>query len=291
MKYILLLLSIFFASLGQTQVWRGYEVDELVNGTGIIKKIGAPLIGYSFDTTDVSRKDRITATIDYRDYKKDGYYVQYFNYPTDTASVEYFVGDIGVGNVYYKYPSGQLKQTGVYENGVLRITEMWNENGERYLKNVKINSAGLFTNDSAEILHGRYPVFAGCGRAGEGYVYFINGIVDSTVHTVPSIHGRFQESRINYRTNLLTMTFFDENNNVTHINQLGIDSGEPIEFSHYNEIAYSCDKSKFSKVIYTRTFYPQSSIIKEEGYYENGQKTGNWIYYDEHGEILRQEHY
>lgn len=262
-----------------------------MNGTGIIKKIGAPLMGYSFDTTDVSRKDRITATIEYRDYKKNGYYVQFFNYPTDTASVEYFVDDIGVGNAYYKYPNGRLKQMGVYENGVLRITEMWNEKGERYLKNVKVNSAGLFTDDSAEILHGRYPVFAGCGRLGEGYVYFTAGIVDSTVHNMYSIHGRFEESRINYRTKLLTMTFFDENNNITHINQIGIATGETIEFSHYNEIAYSCDKSKFSKKIHTRTFYPQSPILKAEGYYENGQKTGSWIYYDQHGEILRQEHY
>src|ERR1051326_848124 len=132
------MLLIPFLSFGQK--WKGYEEKNLKDGSGIVTEFGKPLIGYTFNIADTSRYGKITAIVEYQNNRINGRRIQFFNYPSDTASIEYYKNDTLNGPFLYNHTNGKLWTKGIYKMGVLvGQQEYWTESGEKIVDNISYN--------------------------------------------------------------------------------------------------------------------------------------------------------
>ncbi len=90
-------------------------------GKQVIRTDGDRLLGYTYFINDSSTYSSNTSIVEYACGKKNGLYIQYFNYPDKIASVDYYVNDEPQGPFYSYYPNGQIKEIGFYENGIRKM--------------------------------------------------------------------------------------------------------------------------------------------------------------------------
>lgn len=248
---------------------------ELLNNEGkkVVKIDGEPLMGYTYLTNELKSN---TTTIEYSNNKKNGLYIQYFKYPDEVASVEYYIDDKLSGPFFYYWKNGVLGTTGIYENGERKILNKWMPDGTTFIKKIIYDSlTSQFKNIDFELLNGRVII--------EGKeAFFTSGNIDSL------IIGK--DIKQNYIDSTRTLSFFDKNGNITNIRKIKILQFDFI-IDSFEGHATIIDNSKFSNEIYEIIYYKNSNVIKEKGSYKDFKKNGLWLYYNEKGILIKEENY
>jgi|TARA_B110000259_G_C13995651_1_gene394291 hypothetical protein len=239
---------------------------------------GKPLFGYPYLINEPLTYNSTTATIESSNNKNDGMYVQYFKYPNEIASVDFYEKNVQKGPFYNYYRNGNIKETGFYENGIRKIIDKWFHDGTKYLKQFYYDTiSNVYKDIQLRLLDGRYIL--------EGkQVYFTKGKVDSTVND----QGKFMSTHDNYIDSIRTLVYYDKdgfkkNKRVIKIKTISFTIDLYKGFAFFNALC------EYEKKTYDITYYEKSNVVKEKGAYENYKKTGKWIYYNLESEITKEE--
>ena len=241
---------------------------------------GKPMLGYPYFINDASTYNYTTVTIETSNNKNDGMYVQYFKYPNEIASVDFYEKGVQKGPFYNYYRNGNIKEIGLYENGIRKVIDKWFHDGTKHLKQFHYDTIGdLYKDIQLRFLDGRYIL-------GGRQVYFTNGKIDSTVND----QGNFIHTNNNYNDSIRTLVFYDKDGfkkNKRIIKMKAI----RFTINSYMDFAFFENHCEYEKKTYEITYYAKSNLVKEKGAYENYKKTGKWFYYNSEGKITKEENF
>jgi antitoxin component YwqK of YwqJK toxin-antitoxin module len=265
------------------------EENNLVNGNGQIIEYGKPLWGYSYNVANTGQYGSITAITEYKNNRRNGRRIQFFNYPYDTASVEHYVNDTLSGSYYYNHTNGKLWTKGVYSNNsYANPPEYWSEDGEKLNENISFNeSTHLYYLDGL-ICNGKIMLYGHGGLDNmhvRDVIWFSKGNIDSVYSyrwaywgKSSEIHRNYVDSTRSYIPYLVgEKPMWSYSFRIDTINSGLYRDGQDLFFNDRDRVTMD------GKCI---TYYPDGKMIKEEGYYRNGKQVGEWRSYDESGNLI-----
>lgn len=254
-----------------------------------------PLFGYTYNLFDTSNNGKITAIVEYKNNRRNGRRIQFFSYPYDTASVEYYRNDTLNGPYYYNHTSGKLWVRGIYFNGSHAAgPEYWNEEGQKINENVKCDAlTGLHYLDG-KLCEGKYSIY-GYGGLNNAQVtddiWFTHGRIDSIYSYRWAYWGKSSEIRRNYiDSSRVNWNFSNKGLPVWCYSEKMTDIfSNRIQTDGYHLVIRDVDKV----VMHGEqiSFHADTNVISEKTYYYDGEKTGTWQFFDHKGNLIRTEQY
>lgn len=240
--------------------------EVLPNSGTIIKRIdGKPLQGITYRINEPTSYKNFTSMQEYSNNKKNGFLIQYFNYPDSIYSVNYFEDNVQKGPYFSYYRNGNIKETG-YDIPF----DKWTVDGIKYEKNIKFDSISrVFIDNAGRFLDGK-KILSGAS------IYFSKGKVDS---------ADFGTIFINYIEKTRRYEF--QSGNIHDIRYFDLESSNYTIYNYQNFTSFQ-DLSPVKTKYKVEMFYPNSDVIKESGSYEFNKKTGNWKYYNDKGEFINE---
>ena len=240
---------------------------------------GEPLLGYRYNAYDPSTYNTNTTVVEYSNGMIDGLYIQYFNFPGEVASVEYYIKGVPKGPYFYYHENGKLRAIGYYGDGD-KVIDKWDYDGTRMLRKVQYDTlSSRYMDIHMKPLNGRSVL--------DGWnVYFTNGRIDSAVSDV----GKLTGCHDNYIDSTRTLIFYADDgliNNIRIIKRILMG----VKIRDFEGFAYLSDQSEFAKETYEIMYYLGSKVVMERGAYKNGKKVGKWYHYNEQGRRIKTYRY
>lgn len=160
------------------------RIDSLLqNGNGKIIEYGTRIYGYPFNDFDTTIYNKITVIQEFESNKKNGKRIQFFKYPADTASVEYYKNDFMEGPFYYNHKNGKIWKKGFNRGGKsVGQVELWTEDGHKVEKNLEYKEIDGLIYLNGQLCNGK-RIIVGHSGLNDGKVlnalYFTHGRIDS----------------------------------------------------------------------------------------------------------------
>lgn len=252
----------------------GFDCELLNNdGKKVVQISGKPLIGYEEDSLNLSS----TTTIEYYNGMKNGLFIQYFNYPNEIASVNYYENDKLKGPYYQYHKNGNTKEIGLFVNGIKKALNKWDENGTSYLFNFKMDTnSNLYSNNYNQLLNGKFLLI-------NTEIFFSKGKIDSTV--VKDLNNKICT---NFIDSSITTTSFDNDGFRTSIKFFKLKSID-IEILQNNNNFFISYKTKYSNNYEEIKFFDKLNIVKERCYISFPEKEVEKCYnYNKKGELIKE---
>jgi antitoxin component YwqK of YwqJK toxin-antitoxin module len=275
MRSVIVIL-IFLPSILFGQKW-GYREMNLKDGAGIDTEYGTPLMGYIYDTADHSRYGKITAITEYKNKKINGRHIQFFSYPYDTASVEFYKEGVFDGAFYYRYRDGKLWYKGIAKNGIIVEKKYWTEKGEKVSNAISYNESDHSYYSNNKQCNGK--VIIGNGHTN---VYFNDGKIDSIDSYGFAYWGISMEIKQNYIDSTRQYINYYEHGNIAWIRSEKIVSICPTRLYILDGMTYLSDCDKLVQDGKFIDYYDDGRhTIKSITFYKNDLRVGEWKFYSE----------
>jgi len=261
---------------------------ELLNfeGKKTVRIDGEPIHGYVYFPNNSSTFSSNTTTMEYYNNKKNGLYIQYFKYPKELASVQYYVDDIARGPFIFYHKNGNIREIGYYENGQSIFVDEWTEDGTKFLKNIQYDSLqNVYTDNNSNNLDGKYLIKGGCYGFRGGFVFLNDGKIDS----LKSNDGHF-DITINYVDSSRNILTFYKNGNKRHLLKIKLNTINH-SLKEYNRFPNLCEISELSDKSYNIFYHENTPNVSAKGYRQDGKNIGKWYYYNEDGTLKEEKEF
>ncbi|MEI7597233.1 MAG: hypothetical protein WCK02_15905 [Bacteroidota bacterium] len=274
-----------------------YVKKRIKNGTGVIIEYGTNIYGYQYNAFDTARYGRVSVIQEYVANKRNGRRIQFFNFPNDTASVETYINDTLNGLFFYNHLNGKIKTKGVNINGKPSNMEYWNNKGEKLGLNCSFNKIDSLIYFEGKPCSGHKEMYYFNGYEYNELaadLYFTKGKIDSAFfYNSYGYWGKYLgEIRLNYIDSTRKyISYYGPSGFTDWIYCYKIKLINPIKDINRDYAHQSIDNDVYEKSGKFTTFYDLTNVIREEGYYKNDIKVGEWRYYDESGKITKIEQY
>ena len=267
-----------------------YDNDLRVNGTGIVESYGQALMGYTYGISDTGYANKLTVITEYKNFKRHGLKIQFFNYPEDTASVEQYVNDTLAGAFFYNRPNGKVWVRGIYVRGLYAAPPLYyTETGQLIRESITMNAATKLYYLDDTLCNGKISLY---NRGGLGAmkvhsdIWFTKGKIDSVYSYRWAYWGVSAEAHLNYIDSCRVyweygpggkpMTF--ASSRIDTIKSFLQKDGPDLLFVDIDRMTL---EGKYIE------YHLTSGAIRSEGYFRQGKQWGDWKFYDESGVLIK----
>lgn len=293
MKFIrfICLLIFFYPAVILAQSNGQYIKSQKNDSISIITEYGTPIRGYTYDHRDTALNGKITAINEYKYGKRNGRRIQFFKYPDDTASVEYYQNDTLNGTAWYNHKNGKRWSYAQYSHGrLLTEIEYYDEEGKLIDNKIKFHESDQLYHNGTIICKGHFAIYGHSGLANQKVradIYFTNGKIDSLNTYEWAYWGKSMEVLRNYHDSTRIYKTYSPNGKTHYYTSskiMGV--SEPKLYNDGDQILVA-DRDELVFDGPYITYHYGTSVISEEGLFSNGKAIGEWNYYDAEGNLIK----